>query len=473
MHLFVEQSPDCPSARIRSGNCSFHGERLTSFGWWTLAYWTGRRDADGKRVLLVNGETHGRRGWNSDGRQRTELLHALHGRDDYTAIGVSHRQIKAYASVADSDKAWRVLNKETIEKHGHVFESDKAWRKLGEELIAEGIAALRAKAEHYAKPTSDIYFRDGRDSGDVGDDVSRDARMADLSTEDTEARAAMFGIEVPNLEGELLAAREIVALGYARYNDPRKVKARERAARRGSLVRLRKAVDHVDRRSLLPIWRTPNYSRFMVEAFEHHPVEAAKLIERLSARFAMKEIDNNFQTLHPNAATVVYQRRYGMGVKYITPDRWMNGAKGMIAHDDRSPLKTYVRKEGDRVVTSRGAEVPLKDAVRLYQFATECRATGTAWPVIHENACGVGRWQEPPPEVKVGHFTLDSIDAEGNCKIGCHYLDFMEMERLAVQVVPHLVKPRYPLPAIRSHVPGFVKFVENHERRHAEMRAAL
>ena len=48
--------------------------------------------------------------------------------------------------------------------------------------------------------------------------------------------------------------------------------------------------------------------------------------------------------------------------------------------------------------------------------------------------------------MRVGHFELDAIDSAGNVKIGCHAIDYAEMTRLAVQEVPDVVRPCFPLP---------------------------
>jgi hypothetical protein len=52
-----------------------------------------------------------------------------------------------------------------------------------------------------------------------------------------------------------------------------------------------------------------------------------------------------------------------------------------------SDLPTMLRTEGDEMVTSRGARVPLADAQRVYRFAMVARAKG--W---HRNGekCPIG-----------------------------------------------------------------------------------
>lgn len=69
--------------------------------------------------------------------------------------------------------------------------------------------------------------------------------------------------------------------------------------------------------------------------------------------------------------------------------------------------------------TSQGADVPLTHAIRAFRFIKLCRASGKAW---HANG----------HSVRVGHFMVDWIDAEGNFKAGCHMFAWPEIERVAV-----------------------------------------
>ncbi len=177
-------------------------------------HWTGHTDAEGKRVLLRNTEIYGRSGWNSDGKQQNILSRALRGRTDYIEIGADHHLVTKYISTARYDEP-------------------VAWRIFGEELVNQEIVSLSAKAMRYAKPTVYAYTE--------SDDQSMEGRIAALSTKGIETCAAQFGIVHPtHMDVILDEAREIVRQGYAKYNDPKKVRARERNASRGSLIKLRK-----------------------------------------------------------------------------------------------------------------------------------------------------------------------------------------------------------------------------------------
>lgn len=73
---------------------------------------------------------------------------------------------------------------------------------------------------------------------------------------------------------------------------------------------------------------------------------------------------------------------------------------------------------GGTLRTSQGAEVPLTHALRVFRFLRLVRASGEAW-------------ERNGRVVRVGHFTVDAVDAEGNFRAGCHAIRFAEVARLA------------------------------------------
>ncbi len=71
----------------------------------------------------------------------------------------------------------------------------------------------------------------------------------------------------------------------------------------------------------------------------------------------------------------------------------------------------------ETIETTKGAEVPLKDAVRLLPFLRAGR------PYKHNGH-----------SLYVGQFRIDEIDEAGNLKAGCHEISKVEIERLASQL---------------------------------------
>lgn len=78
----------------------------------------------------------------------------------------------------------------------------------------------------------------------------------------------------------------------------------------------------------------------------------------------------------------------------------------------------YVRRRGDYLETSQGASVPWAHAVRVFKFVKLCRERGEAWRTN-------GR------VVRVGHFTVSEITAEGDMRAGCHFFEWAQIEALA------------------------------------------
>lgn len=100
-------------------------------------------------------------------------------------------------------------------------------------------------------------------------------------------------------------------------------------------------------------------------------------------------------------------------------DGWKRGERNHLPWEALSAFPTYLRlKDGDTVQTSRGAEVPLNRAIRLFEACRQCREAGLG----------------SEARMKVGHFELTSIDEHGNATIGCHFLTFEVMDEFARQI---------------------------------------
>jgi hypothetical protein len=63
--------------------------------------------------------------------------------------------------------------------------------------------------------------------------------------------------------------------------------------------------------------------------------------------------------------------------------------------------------------------VPLEHAVRVFRFVKLCRERGEAW-------------QRNGRSLRVGHFQVDSVDANGDFTAGCHFIAWPETEAAAI-----------------------------------------
>lgn len=95
------------------------------------------------------------------------------------------------------------------------------------------------------------------------------------------------------------------------------------------------------------------------------------------------------------------------------------------------PPLLRLSKDGEEVETSWGANIPVKDALRL-------------WPIIQR----VRRKEFAPEDLgvelkfpmKLGPFTLNVIKKDGSIKVGCHSIAFGEIEDIAIRLGLIVVK---------------------------------
>ena len=101
-------------------------------------------------------------------------------------------------------------------------------------------------------------------------------------------------------------------------------------------------------------------------------------------------------------------------------EAWLNGEGGRYTRLRGANGTALVRRssDGERLETSQGADVPWSHAVKAFRFIRLCVEKGEAF---HTN----GR------VIRVGHFTVDYITADGDMKAGCHRFAWADMKALA------------------------------------------
>ena len=82
----------------------------------------------------------------------------------------------------------------------------------------------------------------------------------------------------------------------------------------------------------------------------------------------------------------------------------------------------YLRRSpnGESLETSQGASVPWDHALKAFRFVKLVRERGEPW-------ARNGR------QVRVGHYQLDRIEASGDFKAGCHFIEWAQIEVLAAR----------------------------------------
>ena len=87
----------------------------------------------------------------------------------------------------------------------------------------------------------------------------------------------------------------------------------------------------------------------------------------------------------------------------------------------RAPIAVRRSTDGKELQTSGGARVPYLVALALFKIIHKAKTQGEVkLEHIHGEA--------------VGSFKITSIDSKGNLTVGCHYIPYAEMERLALKL---------------------------------------
>lgn len=97
---------------------------------------------------------------------------------------------------------------------------------------------------------------------------------------------------------------------------------------------------------------------------------------------------------------------------------WHAGADIRHISFDAESGGAAIRIKGDQLETSHGASVPLEHAIKAFRFVKLVRERGTPW-------------ERNGKTIRVGHFQIDRISAEGDFKAGCHNFTWPEIERAA------------------------------------------
>ena len=101
-------------------------------------------------------------------------------------------------------------------------------------------------------------------------------------------------------------------------------------------------------------------------------------------------------------------------------EAWRNGAPHNLAHR-LWELPTMLRIRGEMVETSRGATFPVDHAKR-------------ALPIVQKLLAGGQQFRANGQQIRLGHFSIDSIDQSGTVRAGCHTVERSEIERLIAQL---------------------------------------
>lgn len=97
---------------------------------------------------------------------------------------------------------------------------------------------------------------------------------------------------------------------------------------------------------------------------------------------------------------------------------WKAGEAGYSRFYTFRDLPIALRVKDNEVETSLGARVPIDHARLALRVVRLCRDTQTPY-------------ERNGRTVHIGHYVIDSIDAQGNLRAGCHSITIDEIERIA------------------------------------------
>lgn len=374
-HVWAQQNQ--PAGR--SGNGQFYFEDVTIYSYgshFPIATFT--TDAHGNRCVLVTTDTYG----NTTRRHCSHVDNALRGL---------------------SVQTWDVAN---VRSSGN--------GKPNEFTHIDNVAAMARnaadRAAELAKPRKRARWHD---DGHQDEPQFRQGLLEEVVARIVSYCDA-FAVDVP-ANVTLVSWQNNIVDAFAKYNNPTAVAKRVKDAAKRKLKReCEEAVTyqrfHAWREGVIPVLTYAEYSSLgQRDAYDYRQ------------EMYRREPDNARN--RPQA--------------YITAEQWCNGVKGELQHNYVGGERTLVRRNGDKLETSRGADCPFAHAVLAFMKAQQCRREGKSW---HSNG----------EQVRVGHFKVDSIDASGNIRAGCHSLQYEEMLRLAVREIPDKVRAIFAVPTIYS-----------------------
>lgn len=157
--------------------------------------------------------------------------------------------------------------------------------------------------------------------------------------------------------------------------------------------------------------------RSLIDSFEHVRKTTPRLAELLATAERMRDA-----WIEESEAREAAERAERVRLATMKEEErraeWFAGnpAARWSGRDDLGGA--YLRVVGDELQTSQGASVPLAHAIRAFRFIKLCRNRAA-------------EWSRNGRVIRVGHFTVDHIKADGSFKAGCHEINWPEIERIA------------------------------------------
>lgn len=461
-HVWAQQNEETLDGRSSDGRMMFRGPTIYSYGThFPIAHFTGKLDGNGRDVVLYNSQSRSV----STSKHQSIVRGALHGlsvvvvsvpdlQEFLNARGKKLASIKRelFTSACERYAAALIAADGTGSEESYASYAVESAREHLKSLRAIGITAdhapdirawyLKRKAKREraanarkvkaAQDTIHKYDYVAAVASHVPDENSSSYTVHDTIREwernATAIRSARLVLakakRFPRMVKRASTILKIVSASLEPWRAALAgIEARERLQReRAELAELRAFLDEndwdIDGQTRL-LWNYETVARLWSVAIREGD---AKLADYLGRRVHVTQWRMNVPESY---------KPHSYGSPRVTLADWRKG-KGAASFSDGTGA-TYLRRKGDTLQTSRGAECPFAHAVLAFRQAQRCRMTGE-------------EWRRNGHSIRVGHFNVDRISSEGELTAGCHTLRFEEMQALAIQETPELVQPRYPLP---------------------------
>ena len=460
-HIWAQGDPDA-SGQSGNGNFYFTGRDLWSYG---SHYLVGRIMSDGTALLNSTSHSVSTSGHQSDASSAVRHRERFYI-PDLEDIGDILRELDRHGRKIDRKLLRRVLlahaNKLTGRRNEYRWQHDSeesdATREQAGAYLARlgGLPAtawpviLRERNRLDAKAAKEAQAKEDKRALELA------IHYADMS--DSEWRELM---RKDSSKYESFYAREAKAL----YHAGRLAKAKGFSVKRRAILKhrradaLRRKAGYDGAENNYRRWQPIRHNIELVRSFKRQlamsPEAAPPAIQSAAARirhslsklaecqaFPVKtqirldlqanELSRIVERMQPDVDAWREAERERQAAEYAERERldaldrvekiaaWHAGADVRIGRYtfDAESGGAAIRIKGDQLETSHGASVPLEHAIKAFRFVKLVRQRGTPW-------------ERNGKTIRVGHFQIDRISAEGDFKAGCHNFTWPEIERAA------------------------------------------
>lgn len=173
---------------------------------------------------------------------------------------------------------------------------------------------------------------------------------------------------------------------------------------------------HLEKARQLRVSAVAYAARFSLDCHDLPIPDEANLVEVAAGQIA-RQAEADANRAEQRRVAMKAQRRSAAK----TLRSWRQGGQSLYAVGASFAPANFCRVTGDEVETTAGATAPLAHVRRALPVVLRIQATGRSWRPNGET-------------IRLGPFSVDSIDDEGTVHAGCHRFSRREVQRLAATI---------------------------------------